>query len=118
MPFLEIGGNTFLIQVQGAVERKPTYLGQIRRGGENNALVSLRSPKREYAFVTKPFTLDEESAFRAAVGVVGVSKLVTGDAISNVGGSVTGIIIIEDINYISDGGTSFLREITFSIIEE
>jgi hypothetical protein len=113
MAFLVVGAVTVPVQQEGATQRPDAVVGSVRRTFGNRLVSSLRTPKREWEFDTRPLTAAEETTLKAAIGL-GTTVTVTGDGVG--GGSVSAKVFIDAVEYVPKG-TGFERVLTLVVQE-
>jgi hypothetical protein len=115
MAFLTLGGTTVEVQTAGASEPEQVYLGEAARAFSGGYRSGVRGGKRSWAFQIIPLVQADLAALRTLVGPVDTPIAANGDF--NGGTSVSVVVRIAAVGFISDGATGFLRTASLTLLE-
>jgi hypothetical protein len=115
MAFLTVDGTPIPVQSSNAVQREDHRQGSIRYAHNGGLLCSLHSPKREWAFTTRPLTDAEEVVIRGVLEGINpyAQRTVSG---TGIGSTISAVVLIGEQPYIQDG-LSHQRILEISILE-
>lgn len=114
MPFLNISTLTNIpVYTEGAQQEPSLEIGETVRAFDGTLRVARRTRKRIWSFTVGPVSNTYENSLRALDD--GLAKTCNGDMFNNVASSC--YVLIQDAEYISDGGTGSYRLVTVRLEE-
>jgi hypothetical protein len=113
MAFLTLEGTAYEIQVAGANELEPVFVGEVTRAASNASRSTRRTKKRQWSFTLIPMVQADADAFLAVIDAPGT---LTASGDFTAGASVE-VFALQGTSAFLQNGVSHLRVVTVTLQE-